>query len=167
MTKIPSRRYGMAGKDGGSVSDQLATALTTARETAHASIAGLPLPALFSPLPTTSLYCVVTPIDDRGRLADRSPIRAMKWQPQQPLTISITQGIVVVVAQSDGAECVTRQRHLRLSARVRHLCRITSGDRLLVAAAPENHFIIVYSMPLLESILVTHHTSANTRKATQ
>lgn len=144
------------------VADQLATVLTSAKAETSTDTAGLPLVRLFSPLPAPSLYCVITPVDNRGRLADRSPIRAMKWQPRQSLTIFAAPGMAVIVAQPNGVECITVRGHLRLPANVRHLCRIAPGDRVLGVAAPENDLIVVYTMPLLESILLSHHTAADT-----
>lgn len=146
--------------DSGSIADHIAAALCSTEAQACMHVAGLPVAPLRLPSPSPSLYCAVTPIDDRGRLADRSPIRAVGWPPGQPITISVVQHTVVVISQSNGVESLTRQGHLRLPAHVRHICRLTSGDRLLVAAAPGTGVLVAYTMPLLESILLTHHLSA-------
>lgn len=149
------------GKARGSITDQLATALISVKPQTSTGAAGLPLAPLFSPLPASSLYCVVTPIDNRGRLADRSPIRAMRWQPRQTLTISATQGMAIIVAQLHGAECITARGHLRLPTHIRYMCGITPGDRVLVAAMPGHDLIAVYTMPMVESILLRHHTAVD------
>jgi len=143
-----------------SIADQITAALCSAETEACMQDTGLPLAPLLLPMLAASLYCALTPIDDRGRLANRSPIRAVGWLPGQPITISIVQETVVVISQSNGAESITRQGHLRLPAHVRHICRLTPGDRLLVAAAPTNGLIVAYTMPSLESILLKHHISA-------
>jgi hypothetical protein len=119
------------------------------------------------PTPTPSLYYTVTPIDARGRLADRSPIRALRWQPGHPITITVTQRAIVVTAQDGGAESITRQGHLRLPARVRHTCCLNVGDRLLVATAPSPGVLVVYTMELLESILMQHLTAAASSEASR
>jgi hypothetical protein len=144
----------------GSIADQIAAALCSAETVLHVHVIGLPLAPLFAPMPEPSLYCAVTPIDDRGRLADRSPIRALGWPPGQPITISVVQDTVVVSSGSPGTESITRQGHLRLPAHVRHFCRITPGDRLLLAAAPGPGVLMGYTTPSLESILLNHHLSA-------
>lgn len=128
---------------------------------------GLPLAPLFPPMPAPSHHCVLTPIDDRGRLADRSPIRALGWSPGQPITISIVQLRVVVISQSNGTEHITRQGYLRLPAHVRHIYRITPGDRLLIAAAPATGVLAVYSMPSLESALLKDDTSESSHETTK
>lgn len=139
--------------------EQIAAALTTDAAAATTQSTGLPLPPLLTPMPVPSLYCVVTPIDVRGRLADSSPIRALSWPPGHPITITVTHQAIVATHRVGGTDCITRQGHLRLPARIRHLCRITSGHRLLVAAEPDAGLIVVYTIAHLESILLTHHCS--------
>lgn len=151
----------------GSIADQIAAALCSAETEAYMQVAGLPLAPLLAPVPASSLYCALTPIDDRGRLADRSPIRALGWSPGQLITISVVQETVVVISQSNGAESITRQGHLRLPARVRHRCRLTPGDRLLIAAAPGSGILAGYTMPALELILLKHHIPAPRHGATK
>ena len=69
---------------------------------------------------------------------------------------------IVVTAQAHAADRITRQGHLRLPAHIRHRCHLTTGDRLLVAAAPPPAgVLVVYPMALLESILLAHHTTAS------
>jgi hypothetical protein len=151
----------------GSIADQISAALCSTEAEACMQVTGLTLAPLLLPMPAPSLYCVLTPIDDRGRLADRSPIRAVGWPPGQPIMISVVQETVVVVSQSNGAESITRQGHLRLPARVRHICRLTSGDHLLIAAGPGSGVLVGYTMPLLESILLKHHLTAPHHGATK
>lgn len=143
----------------GSIADQIAAALCSAETEACMQVTGLPLALLLPPMPAPSLYCALTPIDDRGRLADRSPIRAIGWPPGQPIAISIVQKTVVVISQPNGTESITRQGNLRLPARVRRICHLTPGDRLLIAAAPGPEILVAYTMPSLESILLKHHMS--------
>jgi hypothetical protein len=151
----------------GSIADQIAAALCSTETKACRQVAGLPLAPLLLPMPAPSLYCALTPIDDRGCLADRSPIRALGWPPGQPITISVIQETVVVISQSHGAEFITRQGHLRLPARIRHICHLTSGDRLLIAAAPGPEILVGYTISSLESILLKHHLPAPHHEPTQ
>jgi hypothetical protein len=151
----------------GSIADQISAVLCSAEAESCMQVTGLPLVSLLPSMPAPSLYCALTPIDDRGRLADRSPIRAVGWSPGQAITISVAQKTVIVVSQPNGAECITRQGHLRLPARVRHLCRLTPGDRLLIAAAPGPGVLVGYTMPLLESILLQHHLSTPRHRVTK
>ncbi len=151
----------------GSLADHIAEVLVSGETPARTADMGLPLALLSLPMPAPSLYYTVTPIDSRGRLADRSPIRALGWLPGQPITIIVIQHAVIVISEPSGAESITRQGHLRLSARIRHICRLTSGDRLLVAAVPATGVLVAYTMPYLESILLQHHTPAPADEATR
>jgi hypothetical protein len=148
-----------------STGDQIVMALASAETEVCTQILGLPLAPLFPPVPAPSFYYALTPIDNRGRLADRSPIRAVGWPPGQSITISVVQETIIAISRSDGAELITRQGHLRLPARIRHACRLTPGARLLIAAAPAKNFIAAYTMPLLETILLKHHTNTLTAGA--
>jgi hypothetical protein len=143
-----------------SIADRIAAALCSAETEACMQVTGLPLAPLLPSMSASSLYCALTPIDDRGRLADRSPIRALGWSPGQPITISVLQETVIISSQPTGAESITRQGHLRLPAHVRHLCHLTPGDRLLLVAGLGSDILVGYTMPLLESILLKHHLPA-------
>lgn len=147
-----------------SLGDCLASALVPGQP-ATRTAGGLPLPLLPVPTPPPTLYYAVTPLDARGRLADRSPIRALGWRPGQPITITVLRHAIVVTAHPQGADSITRQGHLRLPARIRHACRLNPGDRLLVAAAPTPGVLVAYTMALLESILREHHAAASSSEA--
>jgi hypothetical protein len=118
------------------------------------AVSSLPLVALQPLTVPTLLYCVVTPIDARSRLADGSPARVLGWAPGHPISITAIpqDGGQIIGVRTGGPNAVTRQGHLRIPAYVRHLCRITTGDRLLVAATP-GHGLTVYTMDLLSQIL--------------
>lgn len=121
---------------------------------------GLPLAPLPTPVPPPSLHYTVTPIDARGRLADRSPVRTLGWQPGQPITITAARRAILVTAVIGGAESITRQGHLRLPAHLRHAFHLSTGERLLVAAAPTPAVLIVHTLALLESIFFADHALA-------
>jgi hypothetical protein len=147
----------------GSLAEHVASALVSGQLPRTAGV-GLPLAPLAVPTPPPSLYYTVTPVDARGRLADRSPIRALGWQPGQPITITLLQQAIVVTAQTGAADSITGHGHLRLPARIRHRCRLNTADRLLVAAAPPG-VLVAYPMALLESILLQHHITASPSQA--
>jgi hypothetical protein len=119
---------------------------------------GLPLPRLLPPVAPPDLYCTVTPIDDRGRLADRSPIHAASWQPGQPITITLTTtpDHRHVTVHPGGPDRITGHGHLRLPARVRRAFHLSPGDRLLITVTASPHRIAVYPMATLAAILNQH-----------
>ena len=150
-----------------SLAEHVAAALASRQASTHRVDVGLPLAPLPVPTPTPSLYYTVTPVDARGRLADRSPIRALGWRPGQTITITVLQQAIVVTSQAGKAESITTQGHLRIPARIRHGCGLNTGDRLLVAAAPTPGVLVIYTMGLLESILLEHHAATSPNEATR
>jgi hypothetical protein len=54
---------------------------------------------------------------------------------------------IVVRAATDGPQTITPQGFLHLPAAIRHRCRIHTGDRLLVAAYPDQDLILVCTSP--------------------
>jgi hypothetical protein len=116
----------------------------------------LPLPVLLEPTSRPDLFCTVTPIDDRGRLADRSPIRAAGWAPGQPVSITPTDSRELIVVQPGGPQTITTHGHLRLPASVRLVCDLSAGDRLLVTVTATPPLLAVYPMATVEAILRQH-----------
>lgn len=114
---------------------------------------GLPLPRLSPPVPQSDLFCAVTPMDRRGRLADRSPIRAAGWSPGQSIAISASRDPHLVIVRPGGPNKITRDGHLRLPARIRHACKLSAGDRLFVAVTATPPMVAVYPMATIETII--------------
>jgi hypothetical protein len=114
---------------------------------------GLPLASLSYSHGRSDTYYVVTTIDSRGRLADRSPLRIMRWWPGTQIRISATLGKAVVYLDPASQESITPQGHLRLRPTVRRVCRVEAGERLLVAAYADRRHLIVLTMPLLDAML--------------
>lgn len=117
---------------------------------------GLPLARLLPGGPRSSSYYVITTIDQRGRLADRSPLRVLRRPPDHRVTVSVAT-YVAVVARAGGSSAVTRQGHLRFPAAIRHACRLTAGDRLLVAAHPDRDVLLAYTMRFVDQMVLGYH----------
>jgi hypothetical protein len=117
----------------------------------------LPLIALFEADVDRSRYLATTTIDDRGRLADRTPLKVLGWEPGRSLTIATLPEPGIVVVRGDGPNAVTRQGHLRLPAEVRRGCRLAGGDRLLVAAHPDHDVLVAYNVFAVEAMLLAYH----------
>ncbi|WP_344412148.1 hypothetical protein [Amycolatopsis minnesotensis] len=125
----------------------------------------LPTATLLEPAQSGTLYFVVTTIDSRGRLADRSPLRVLGWTPDCTITITALGRAVIVVTRSAGPDAVTRQGHLRLPAPIRHVCRLNTGARLLVAASLDRDLLAVYPGSSVEASLLAYHETLRHRDA--
>lgn len=124
--------------------------------------AGLPLADMLEPHPDGSRHYATTTIDDRGRLADRTPLKIMGWEPGTPATISMIPVVGIILVRRDGPDAVTRQGHLRLPADIRHGCRLRGGDRLLVAAHPTEGILLAYAPFAVDAMTLAYHVCAPT-----
>jgi hypothetical protein len=148
-----------AGTAMGSLSDQLWSALHHERQSQGSATPGLPLAQLSSPDRDSSAYYVVTTVDGRGRLGDRSPLRILQWPPGHPVAVSVIRGAVLVVPRPRAPVAITRQGHLRLPLSVRHACRLRAGDRLLLVACPDRSLLVAYTMSALDAMVLAHHST--------
>jgi hypothetical protein len=149
-----------------SFAEQLWAALSAADWLTQTPVRGLPLARLVSPVQDGSAYFTVTTIDSRGRLADGSPLRILRWAPRLPLTFLVVPGAVVVAAQHGGREAVTRQGHLRLPAALRHTLRLKAGDRMLVAAFPDRGLLVAYRISVLDEMVSAYNASLAAGRST-
>lgn len=116
----------------------------------------LPLPVLPTPRAGTLVYGLAA-IDNSGRIADRTVIRALGWGPGTRLHIREASGVIVVRLDRQGVFTVTGQGHLHLPAAVRHLCGLTAGDRVLLAANPADGLLVVHPPAALDAMVVAVH----------
>jgi hypothetical protein len=127
--------------------------------TAPAPIRPLPVARLTSPTREASTYYTVTTIDDRGRLADGSPLRILQWEPGLTIALLVLPGAVVAAAHRSGQITVTHRRQLRLPAALRHSMRLEPGARLLMAADLHRDLLVVYTMTAVEAMVSEYNAS--------
>lgn len=120
---------------------------------------GLPLIDLLDTHEDRTRYCAATTVNDRGRLADQTPLKVMDWPPETPITISMLPSAGIIIVRRTGPDAVTRQGHLRIPANIRHGCRIRGGDRLLVVAHPHDGVLVGYTAYALDAMASAYHTS--------
>ncbi|MET7398092.1 AbrB/MazE/SpoVT family DNA-binding domain-containing protein [Dactylosporangium sp. NPDC005572] len=94
-------------------------------------------------------------LDNRGRVADGALVRAMGWMPGTRLNIREQSGLVLVIADAQGVFAITRQGYVQLPATVRHWCRLSIGERVLLSADPTKNLLVVHPPEALDA-MVTH-----------
>jgi hypothetical protein len=92
-------------------------------------------------------------LDDRGRVADRVVMRTLGWSAGLRLDIHETAGVLTALTAPDGAYQVTNQGHLRLPAPLRHRCGLQAGDRVLLAADPDQSRLAIYPPAVLGTLI--------------
>lgn len=117
----------------------------------------LPLVGLLDRVADRSRYVTATVMDDRGRLADRTALKSLGWQPRQPISISTLPSAGILVVRRGGQDSVTPHGHLRLPADIRHGCRLAAGDRLLVIAHPDHDLLVAYNVFAVSAMLTAYH----------
>jgi hypothetical protein len=145
-----------------SLGDAVVSAVIPSRRRVIARTPGLPVAQLTVPERDESAHYVVTAIDAHGRLADRSAVRVLRWQPGQPIAITITQRALLILPQPNGPEFITQQGHLRVPAAVRHAFGIKSSDRMLLAAFPDRSLLVAYTFAALDTMILLYHRACST-----
>jgi hypothetical protein len=85
----------------------------------------------------------------------------MRWQPGQPVVVTLIRSVVVVVMPSrSGRYKITSQGHLRLPAAIRHRVQLATGSRLLIAACPDRNALVAYPVAVLDAVLFADPSTA-------
>jgi bifunctional DNA-binding transcriptional regulator/antitoxin component of YhaV-PrlF toxin-antitoxin module len=108
----------------------------------------------------------LTVVDSRGRVSDKSVTRALGWQPGDPLSLRVTDGLIIVVAVAEGQLAVSSQGRVHLPASARHASRITPGDRVLLAAEPADGVLVVHPLATLDAMISRFRDHVMTGEAT-
>jgi hypothetical protein len=98
-------------------------------------------------------------VDDRGRVADHAVVAALGWGSGTRLDVHESGGLVLIRADRQGVFSVTGQGHLRLPATVRHWCGLVPGDRVLLAADPDQGLLVVHPPAALDAMVGQFHAN--------
>ncbi len=115
--------------------------------------------ARLGPLRARSTVYGLATIDCNGRLAETTVVRALGWAPGTRLDIHERGGLVLVVADRQGVFTLTGQGYVRLPATVRHWCTLVPGDRVLLAADPDQGLLVVHPPAALDAMITQFHAS--------
>src|SRR5579872_3667461 len=83
-------------------------------------------------------------VDRSGRITNREITDALRWQPDDRLTMTLTPSAVVLCPAPDGLLRVPPRPCIPIPVTARRLLSITPGDDLLLAAAPEYRIVITH-----------------------
>jgi bifunctional DNA-binding transcriptional regulator/antitoxin component of YhaV-PrlF toxin-antitoxin module len=100
-------------------------------------------------------------VDKSGRLADRSIVRVLSWAPGTRLDIREQAGIIVARPAADGVHCIDDRGHLHVPLAVRRWCRLTAGDRVLLAADPATGVLVAHPLAVLDRLLADVHAAVS------
>jgi hypothetical protein len=80
-------------------------------------------------------------------------MRALGWRAGLRLAIAETGGVLTVHPEPHSHYQVTSQGYLRLPAPLRHRCGLAAGDRVLLAADPDQSRLAIYPPAALDNAL--------------
>lgn len=99
-------------------------------------------------------------LDCNGRIADNHLLRALGWDTSTRLDIREQGGLLLITATAQGVFALTRQGHLRLPATARRWCGLGAGDRVLLAAEPDQGRLVVHPPAALDVMVGWLHGCA-------
>lgn len=102
---------------------------------------------------TRSTVYGLAAVDNRGRIADGALFRALGWLPGTRLQVREHLGFVLVSADQHGVLSINRHGHLQLPVAVRRWCDLAPGDKVLLAAEPDQQLLIVHPPATLDSMI--------------
>jgi hypothetical protein len=118
----------------------------------------LPLPSLVTERTAACVYGLAA-LDARGRLADHAVIMTMGWTAGLRVHIRAAAGLLAVYADPGGNCAITSQGHLRVPALIRHQTGLCAGDRVLLAAEPDQHRLIIVPPAALDLFLSQQYSN--------
>ncbi|MGX7673755.1 AbrB/MazE/SpoVT family DNA-binding domain-containing protein [Plantactinospora sp. DSM 117369] len=105
----------------------------------------------------TGTVYALSAVGRSGRVADRSIVQVLGWVPGTRLDVRERAGIIVVRTAADGVHRVDDRGHLFLPGAVRRWCRLTAGDRVLLAADSATGVLMAHPLATLDRILAGVH----------
>ncbi|MEU7778835.1 hypothetical protein [Micromonospora parva] len=85
-------------------------------------------------------------------------LRALGWPPHHRLDIHPRDGMLVIRSASDGRQQVGSRGALPLPANARHMCRIESGQPVLLAAIVAHDLLVVHPVSTVVRLLADLQT---------
>ena len=135
--------------------EQVVPALVPTRRSPRTQRAGLPIAPLVNLARKTSMCYALTTLDNCGRLADRSLVRGLRWEPGHRIEITaVPQAAMIIVSGIGGSDAINGQGHLQLPVAVRRSCNLETGDRVLLAADRERGAVLAYTMAALDAMIL-------------
>ena len=95
-------------------------------------------------------------LDASGRIADRAVTSALGWRGGDRLTLTADAGVVIARRDPGGMVTVPRRSYVAIPAALRRRCGLEPGDRVLLAAVPEQDTLAAYSFAVADQAIRAH-----------
>jgi bifunctional DNA-binding transcriptional regulator/antitoxin component of YhaV-PrlF toxin-antitoxin module len=101
--------------------------------------------------------------DSSGRVTDHTLTDALGWSPGDRLTITSTAHAVLVHREPDGTVSLPVKSCITIPAALRRRHHIHTGDRLLLAATPEDDLLAIYPLATVQGALAGQQAGGDPR----
>ncbi|MGI5243053.1 AbrB/MazE/SpoVT family DNA-binding domain-containing protein [Dactylosporangium sp. CA-139066] len=101
-------------------------------------------------------YAVST-IDNRGRVAETSVVRALGWAAGTRLHVREQGRLIVAVLDEQGVFQISQTGHLLIPVAVRRWADLRPGDRVLLAGDPDRKLIVVHPPEAIDAMVEQLH----------
>ncbi|MET7423646.1 AbrB/MazE/SpoVT family DNA-binding domain-containing protein [Dactylosporangium sp. NPDC005555] len=108
---------------------------------------------------TRSTVYGLAAVDNRGRIADGALFRALGWPPGTRLEVKAHLGLVLVRSDQQGVLSINRLGHLQLPVAVRRWCDLAPGDKVLLAAEPDQQLLVIHPPTTLDAMITQAHAT--------
>jgi hypothetical protein len=98
-------------------------------------------------------------IDASGRVASRPVTSALCWEPGERLEVTLAAGVVIVRASPGGLLQAPPRPAVIIPACARRQYGLSTGDHVLLAAAPGHALVIAYPPAALDEMIAGYHSA--------
>ncbi|GAA1649281.1 hypothetical protein GCM10009764_83410 [Nocardia ninae] len=93
-------------------------------------------------------------VNHAGRLAERAVLGSLDWNPGTPVRIRpAAPGVLLVTDGEPGGHTIARNGQLSIPADIRKAIRLRKGDRVLLAAHPDQRRLIIICQVALADLV--------------
>jgi hypothetical protein len=136
-----------------------ALALPAARVETNQPVSPLLLNGLHQLPRDASMLYDIGRVDGSGRVASNDIINALRWQPSTKIDVIPTPRTIVIRTAPGGQFRVPRRPCIIIPAHARRPHSISTGDHVLIAAAPDHGLVIVYPLSALDEMISRYHAA--------
>ncbi|GAA2369583.1 hypothetical protein [Dactylosporangium salmoneum] len=102
-------------------------------------------------------HYAVSTIDNRGRVAETSVVRALGWVAGTRLHVREQGRLIVAILDEQGVFQISRTGHLLIPVAVRRWAGLTPGDRVLLAGDQDRNMIVVHPPEAIDAMVEQLH----------
>lgn len=97
----------------------------------------------------------MTTFDSHGRLANRTSLLLLGWNPGTKISVTISSWTLILRPSSTGKLKINGQGFLVIPANSRTLLKLNGAGHFLLAAYPKQDLLCGWSLPMIDSMVAS------------